>query len=231
MLAFGLSLRTKPQPLRRFAMEVHEDGQLRLVKVPAGPYGNNAYLIQDRESGEAIIVDAPPDGERVLEALGDGKVSRIVVTHRHPDHWMSIDALKQATGAPVVCHEADREPYAAKVDSTLADGDEIEVGELRLRVIHTPGHTPGSICLLVGNRLISGDTLFPGGPGRTNRPEDLQEEIRSITSRLFELPDEVAIHPGHGDDGSIGQSKREYVLFASREHPADLCGDVTWEGS
>lgn len=212
-------------------MEVYEEGRLRLVKVGAlGPFDNNAYLVQDRESGEAIIVDAPADGERVLEALGEGRVTRIVVTHRHPDHWGSIDALKQATGAPVACHEADREPYAEKVDDTLADGEEIAVGGLRLRVIHTPGHTPGSVCLLVGNRLISGDTLFPGGPGKTDRPEDLQEEIRSITSRLFELPDETVIHPGHGDDGSIGQSKREYAVFASREHAADLCGDVTWEG-
>lgn len=213
-------------------MEVHEDGALRLVKIgPLGSFGNNAYVIQDRESNEAILVDAPAESERILEALGDGNVSRIVVTHRHPDHWMSIEALKAATNAPVFCHEADREAHAEHVDGTVADGEDIEVGSLRVHVIHTPGHTPGSICLLVGNRLISGDTLFPGGPGRTNRPEELQEEIRSITSRLFELPDETLVHPGHGDDGSIDQSKREYAVFASKEHPPDLCGDVTWEGS
>ena len=212
-------------------MEVFEDGQLRLVKIgPLGSFGNNVYLIQERQSGDAIIVDAPTDGEQVLEALGDGTVRRIIVTHRHPDHWMSIDTLKEATGAPVACHEADREPYAAKVDETLADGEELELGSLRVRVIHTPGHTPGSVCFLVGVRLISGDALFPGGPGRTQRPEDLQQSIESITSRLLTLPDKTAIHPGHGDDGSIADSKREYAVFAAREHPADLCGDVTWEG-
>ena len=213
-------------------MEIREDGNLRLAKVgPLGTFGNNAYLIQDRESRDAIVIDAPPDGERVLEALDAGRVTRIVITHRHPDHWVSIDTLKTTTNAPVFCHEADREPYAAKVDGTVADGEEIELGALRVRVIHTPGHTPGSICLLVGDRLISGDTLFPGGPGRTSRPEDLQEEIGSITSRLLVLPDETAVHPGHGDDGTIGQSKAEYAVFASKEHPADQCGDVTWEGS
>ena len=213
-------------------MEVHEEDTLRLVKEgPLGSFGNNAYLIQDSQSGDAIVVDAPTDGEKLLAALGDGRVTRIVVTHRHPDHWMSIDTLKAATGAPVACHEGDREPYAAKVDETLADGEEIQVGALLVRVIHTPGHTPGSICLLVGGHLISGDALFPGGPAPTTRPEDLQQSIQSITSRLFELPDETAIHPGHGDDGTIGQSKREYDVFASKEHPADLCGDVTWEGS
>jgi len=212
-------------------METIEEGRLRLVKEgPLGSFANNAYLIQDSESGETLLIDAPQDGERVLEGLAGGRVTSIVVTHRHGDHWASIDAVKRATGARVLCHEADREPYAAKVDGTISDGEELLVGALRVRVIHTPGHTPGSICLLVGDQLITGDTLFPGGPGRTQRPEDLQEEIRSITSRLFELPDEMRVHPGHGDGTTLGASKREYVVFASKEHPADLCGDVTWEG-
>jgi glyoxylase-like metal-dependent hydrolase (beta-lactamase superfamily II) len=212
-------------------VEVHEEGRLRLVKVgPLGPFDNNAYLVQDRETGEAILVDAPQDGERVLEELGAGKVMAIVITHRHGDHWMSIDSLKRATGAPVLCHEADREPYAGKVDATMADGDELTVGDLSVRVVHTPGHTPGSVCFVVGGHLISGDTLFPGGPGRTGKPENLRQEIESITTRLFELPDETLVHPGHGADGSIGESKREHAVFASRDHPTDLCGDVTWEG-
>ena len=212
-------------------MQIFEDDDLRLVKEgPLGPFANNVYLVQDRASGDALVVDAPAEGERILEALEGGRVTRIVVTHRHPDHWATIDALKSATGAPVACHEAEREPYADKVDATIADGEEIALGGLRVRAIHTPGHTPGSVCFLVGGHLISGDTLFPGGPGRTNRPEELQEEIRSITSRLFALPDETLVHPGHGDGTTIGQSKREYAVFASREHPAGLCGDVTWEG-
>ena len=212
-------------------MDVHEQGRLRLVKAgPLGSYGNNAYLIQDKETGDTLLVDAPQDAETILGALDGGKVVRIIVTHRHPDHWMSIDAVKEATGAPVVCHEGDREPYAAKVDETIADGEEIAVGGLTVKAIHTPGHTPGSTCFLVEDRLISGDTLFPGGPGRTSTNADLQQSIESITSKLFELPDDTVIHPGHGDDGRIGDSKREYAVFVSKEHPADLCGDVTWEG-
>lgn len=212
-------------------MEMYEDGALRLVKIgPLGPFANNAYVIHDRDSGEAIIVDAPAEGEQVLAAAGDAKVTRIVVTHRHGDHWMSIDALKSATGAPVFCHDADRAAYEAKVDSTLADGEDLAVGKLSVRVIHTPGHTAGSVCFLVGGHLLSGDTLFPGGPGRSDNPQALQETIRSITSRLYVLPDETAVHPGHGDGTTIGRSKEEYAAFASREHPADLCGDVSWEG-
>jgi len=213
------------------AMDVHEENRLRLIKVAGlGPFDNNAYVIQDMTSGEALIVDAPEGGPAVLEAPFAGHAPNIVVTHRHPDHWASIDLMKQLTGARVLCHEADHERYASKVDGTVEDGEELSVGELRVRVIHTPGHTPGSVCLLVGRRLISGDTLFPGGPGRSDRPEDLRQEIESITSKLLVLPDETVVHPGHGADGSIGQSKREYAAFASREHPLDLCGDVLWEG-
>lgn len=213
-------------------METYEDDGMRFTKIgPLGPYDNNAYIIQDLASSEAIIVDAPAEGKRVLDALGSARVSAIVVTHRHFDHWASIDELKHATGAGVRCHEADREPYAAKVDATIEDGDRLQVGDLRVRVIHTPGHTPGSICLLAGRRLVSGDTLFPGGPGRSDSPKALQQAIHSITSKLLALPDETIVHPGHGADGTIGDSKREHAAFASKQHPPDLCGDVTWEGS
>ncbi len=213
-------------------MDVHEQGRLRLVKAgPLGPIANNAYLIQDKETGDTLLVDAPQDGETILSALDGGKIVRIVITHRHQDHWAGIDAVKAMTDAPVVTHESDREPYAAKVDETIADGEEFKIGGLTVKAIHTPGHTPGSTCLLVEDRLLSGDTLFPGGPGRTSTNADLQQSIQSITSKLFVLPDDIVIHPGHGDDGRIGDSKREYQVFASKEHPADLCGDVNWEES
>ncbi len=204
--------------------------ELKVVRLgPLGPFDNNAYLIVDPSGRESVIVDAPPEGEKTLEAAQGTCVSRIIVTHRHGDHWASIDALRSATGAPVYCHETDRESHADKVDGTLEDGEEIALGRGRLRAIHTPGHTPGSICLLVGGVLIAGDTLFPGGPGHSDRPEDLQQEIRSIVERLFILPDETEVYPGHGDGTTIGRAKQEYVVFASREHPGDLCGDVLWE--
>lgn len=206
--------------------------EARVVKVgPLGRFGNNAYLIIDPQTAEGIIVDMPEEGDKILQAAQGVRISKIVLTHAHSDHTLSYDLIKGATNAPVYCHQAETNLPADKVDMPLADGDELTVGRLRVKVIHTPGHTPGSCCLLVGNVLISGDTLFPGGPGRTAQPEDLQQEIRSIVDRLYILPDEVVVHPGHGESTTIGRSKAEYAVFASRPHPADLCGDVLWESS
>jgi glyoxylase-like metal-dependent hydrolase (beta-lactamase superfamily II) len=118
---------------------------------------------------------------------------------------------------------------ANKIDRPLSDGDEIAVGRGAIRAIHTPGHTPGSSCYLAGGILFSGDVLFPGGPGRTQSPSDLQQSIASITERLYPLPDDTLILPGHGADTTIADSKREYAAFASRSHPPDLHGDVLWD--
>lgn len=207
-----------------------QDGSLQLVKVgPLGPFGNNAYIISDASSREAIVVDAPQQSEEMLPRLEGLSVKAIVITHRHGDHWAAVDTLRANTQAEVWCHAEDA--VNRRVDATLADGEEIRIGTVKARVLFTPGHTPGSICLLAGAHLISGDTLFPGGPGRTNRPEDLQQEIESIKVKLFVLPDSTVVHPGHGDDTTIGDARREYAVFASKEHPAGLSGDVTWLGS
>jgi glyoxylase-like metal-dependent hydrolase (beta-lactamase superfamily II) len=202
-----------------------------VIKVgPLGPYENNAYIIIDTATKQSIFVDAPLQSERAIDAAKGSDVQMIVVTHRHGDHWANIDLVKEKLGAPVWCHEDDRAPYAAKVFDTLSDEAEIQLGESRVRIIHTPGHTPGSICLLVDGVLISGDTLFPGGPGRSDSPAALQEMIASITSRLLTLPEATAVYPGHGDNTTIADARREYAVFASRQHAADLCGDVTWGG-
>jgi glyoxylase-like metal-dependent hydrolase (beta-lactamase superfamily II) len=209
--------------------EVIRDGRLLLIKLgPLGQFANNAYILADTSTNDAIVVDAPAESAQVVAAANGLNVRQIIVTHRHRDHWGGIDELVAGIDAPVYTHELDREPYAQYVKGTLDDGEEVEIGNLKLQVIHTPGHTQGHICLRIGEHLLSGDTLFPGGPGRTQTPELLAQEIGSITSRLYSLPETLAVYPGHGANTTIAQSKSEYAVFASKQHDPGLAGDVLW---
>ncbi len=212
-------------------IEEYVEGTMRITRLGnLGPYSNNAYVISDAESGDALVVDMPMGSSATVEAAAGLNVQGILLTHTHPDHWAEYDLVKNATGAPVYCHPAERIMPADKIDRPLADGDEIVVGSMRVKAVYTPGHTPGSTCFTMGRFVFSGDTLFPGGPGRTQTPADLRQTVASITARLHTLPDDTLVLTGHGDNTTIGESKREYALFEARAKPADLCGDVTWAG-
>lgn len=212
--------------------DAYQDNEITIeVLRDLGSFGNNAYLLRPAGGGAVTIVDVPEGSEAIIEALGDAPVERIVVTHSHFDHWNGFDTIRAHTPAPVYAGAEETNLEASRDIQPLADGAEFTVGDATVRVIHTPGHTPGSICLHVGNAVMTGDTLFPGGPGRSGSPEALQQEIESITTRLYPLAEETIVLPGHGDPTTIGASKAEYEGFASREHPADLQGDVLWAES
>lgn len=210
--------------------QVYTDSQITIEAfIGLGRLGNNAYVLRPASSaGGVTIIDAPEGIEAVIAALDGTPVERIMVTHSHRDHWNGFEMLRAATDAPVFAGAAETNLEPAFDVQPLADGETFSVGEASVRVIHTPGHTPGSICLLANRALLSGDTLFPGGPGRTRSPEDFTQEVESITSRLYVLPPETLVLPGHGASTTIGQSRAEYEVFASKEHPADLSGDVVW---
>ena len=194
-----------------------------------GPYGNNAYIVRPRDgTAPATVIDMPLGFEAVVEALAGRAVARVVVTHSHLDHVGAWDLMRETLGARVLFGEAETEIEEGREYGRLADGEEIAIGRASMRVIHTPGHTPGSICLLLGGALFSGDTLFPGGPGASRSPEALRQEIDSIVTRLYPLPGDTLVLPGHGPGTTIAESRREYEAFASREHDPDLHGDVLW---
>lgn len=209
--------------------QVYADEQVTIELVPAlGSFENNVYLVRPVGGGGTVVVDFPGGFEAVIEVLGDDEVSSVLLTHAHGDHTRGYELLRQRTDAPIHAGAAEDNLDASWAVGQLSDGDRVTVGSVTLHAIHTPGHTPGSTCYLVGGALLSGDTLFPGGPGHSRSPEALQEEIESITSRLHTLPDDTIVLPGHGATTTIGDSKREYAVFASKEHAPDLHGDVLW---
>ncbi len=206
------------------------DSIMEVRKVPEmGPIGNNGYLIRCNETGDAVIIDTPAEPEKLLAELGDASIKSIIITHRHGDHTAGLEEIKSATQAPIASHADDAEAIPIAPDMVLRDGDVLEVGNLKLQIIHTPGHTPGAVCILAGDRLFTGDTLFPGGPGRTASPDNFRQVKHSIEQKLMPLSDSVAVYPGHGgDDTTIGDARNQMRDFDSRTHDPDLCGDVQW---
>ena len=207
----------------------YEDKDVRITKVEhMGPVDNNAYILSCRETGETVIIDAPAEPDKLLRELGDTKVKAIIITHRHGDHTAGLLEMKNGTGAPVVAHPDDAPALPMPPELQLKDGETYQVGNVQLLAMHTPGHTPGALCLLTGKHLFSGDTLFPGGPGRTGSPEAFLQVKDSITRKLLPLPNETAVYPGHGLNTTIGEANDHIKVFDSKPHPENLCGDVDW---
>ena len=184
----------------------HADSDLEIHKVVVGPMDNNVFVLRCRHTGDAVLIDAANEHDRLLELAKGLGVRRVLETHGHWDHIQAVGELRDAGYSVGVTQEdADMLP---SYDEIVGDDTVIQVGELRLRTIHTPGHTPGSMCFLVEGKplLFSGDTLFPGGPGNTSfEGGDFDTIITSIDRRLFApLAPDTLVMPGHGDDTTIG---------------------------
>mgnify|MGYP001598508719 CR=1 FL=1 len=185
-----------------------ESADALVHKVVVGPVENNVYIVRCKRSGDAVLLDAANEHDLLLEIARSTGVRRVLTTHGHWDHIQAVAAMREA-GIDVAVAAADAQMLPS-YDLIIDDGEVMEVGALRLEAIHTPGHTPGSISFrLVDHPLLfSGDTLFPGGPGTTKFPGgDFPTVIRSIEERLFTLPPETLVLPGHGLDTTIGTER------------------------
>jgi glyoxylase-like metal-dependent hydrolase (beta-lactamase superfamily II) len=183
------------------------DGTLGVRKLCVGPLENNVYIVACDRTHQAVIIDAADEPERVLAAAVGLDVQAILTTHRHADHHGAVEEVRQTLGVPFRIHADDAVEGVPPVETPIADGEIISFGNVSLQAIHTPGHTPGSTCFFGHGLLFSGDTLFPGGPGATNRSEDFTTIMRSLRERLFTLSDDTVVLPGHGPDTTIGAER------------------------
>jgi glyoxylase-like metal-dependent hydrolase (beta-lactamase superfamily II) len=209
-------------------VKVGETENMEIQRLETDPFGTNAYLLLCRKSKEAILVDAPGDADIILNHLNGFKVKMIIITHGHVDHTMALEEIKDALQAPLAAHINDSAMLPIKPDLDLSDGDQLTCGEQKLTVMHTPGHTAGSISILVGAYLLAGDTIFPGGPGKTANSTDFKTILQAIQQKILSLPDETVILSGHGEPTKIGTERKLIDAFSARVTDDQLCGDVTW---
>ncbi|WP_086820676.1 MBL fold metallo-hydrolase [Allokutzneria sp. NRRL B-24872] len=200
--------------------------ELTITKLSVGPMDNNAYLLVCRQTNDAVLIDAANDPERLSDLLGHDadrpQLRTIVTTHRHGDHWQALGAVAGATGAKTAAHPLDAPELPVPCDLLPEHGDTLKVGACVLEVIHLRGHTPGSIALLYRDpaghpHLFTGDSLFPGGVGKTWSPEDFVSLIDDVSARIFDmLPDDTWFYPGHGDDSTLGAERPKLAEWRER---------------
>jgi glyoxylase-like metal-dependent hydrolase (beta-lactamase superfamily II) len=202
---------------------VRELADLVITKVAVGPQDNNSYLFRCRATDEQLLIDAANDAPVLLRLVGPDRLGRIVTTHRHPDHWQALADVVAATGARTAAHPLDAEAIPVPSDDLVEDGETVTFGRMSLEVVHLVGHTPGSIALLYDDpkghpHLFTGDSLFPGGPGNTDRdPRRFASLMDGLEQKVFgRLPDETWVYPGHGADTTLGAERPSIPEWRAR---------------
>lgn len=196
-----------------------------IVKLAVGPYDNNCYLVRSQATGQALLIDAAAEPERIMdmvEATGSA-VTAILTTHAHPDHWQALDEVAQTTGARTLAGRLDAPDIPVGTDVLLDHGDVIEVGDLSVRSVHLQGHTDGSITAIYEDpkghpHVFTGDCLFPGGVGKTwDDPARFASLLDGVERELFDvLPDDAWVYPGHGDDTTLGRERPHLAEWRAR---------------
>ena len=206
---------------------------IELRVMPVGEFQTNCYLIVETELCEGILVDPGDKAQEILDWIGNTRITRLLLTHGHPDHVGALQTVRQSLGVKVGIHRADADAFSIQGDFELSPGDIFKLGDAHVEVDHVPGHTPGSVALKLidfdgFHHALSGDAIFPGGPGHTNTPEALVTVLESLSYTVFSWPDSVRLHPGHGESTTVGKERAAFETFREKPLPPDLCGDVTW---
>jgi glyoxylase-like metal-dependent hydrolase (beta-lactamase superfamily II) len=203
--------------------DVRELPGLTIRKLAVSEMANNAYLLTATATGEALLIDAAAEPDALLALLDGADVRTVVTTHGHWDHHRALPEVVEATGAQTVAHPADAGDLPVPVTRPVEHGDTVPVGDQVLEVVHLRGHTPGSIALVwrgpegAGTHVFTGDSLFPGGPGRTTSPENFTSLMNDLEARLFgQLDDATWLYPGHGKDSTIGAERPHLAEWRER---------------
>jgi len=173
----------------------------------------NCYLVSCSTTKEAVVIDPGMPAEKIVEQAAGLKVKHILATHCHPGHVGGKDDVKAATGGDTGLHSLDAKQFLRSADRYLVDGDELEFGEFKVQVVHTPGHTPGSVCYVIANHAFVGDTILAGGIGRQMPETDLRRQMMSIGTKLLRLPPATALYPGHGPATSLERELVQNPIF------------------
>jgi glyoxylase-like metal-dependent hydrolase (beta-lactamase superfamily II) len=200
---------------------VHELPLLVITKIAVGPMDNNAYLLRCRRTDEQVLIDAANEPQRLLSVIGDGALAGIVTTHQHGDHWQALGEVVKATGARTYAHPLDAVGIPVTTDVFLEDGDALRFGDVELSVMHLAGHTPGGLALAYDDpegapHLFTGDSLFPGGVGKTT-DETFEQLFNDVRTKIFDrMPDETWVYPGHGRDTTLGVERPHLEEWRAR---------------
>lgn len=210
-----------------------EASVVELKTFPVGEHQSNCYLLITSGGQEGVLIDPGDQADDIVRLVGSLTMKHILITHGHPDHVGALEAVRHALKVPVGIHPADAETYNLLFDISLEDDVSFDMGDDRLEVVHIPGHTPGSIALRLveggqSERVIVGDTIFPGGPGHTQTPQDLETSLASLAKTVFTWADETILYPGHGSSTTVGEERAAFEAFCAGSRLPDLCGDVTW---
>ncbi|MEO6502364.1 MAG: MBL fold metallo-hydrolase [Jatrophihabitantaceae bacterium] len=197
---------------------------LSITKLAVGSMSNNAYLLRCQASGQALLIDAAAEPRRLLELvrLGGETASAVLTTHQHPDHWQALAAVVAQTGARTMAGALDADGIPVPTQRRLEHGDSVHVGDAELKVITLRGHTPDSVALFYrdpdgSSHLFTGDALFPGGPGRTTRPQDFTSLMDDLERRVFDVyDDDTWFYPGHGNDSTLGTERPQLSEWRAR---------------